>query len=151
MPHVKTGRRPGSRRKPRFQVVRRAEIAPLLRASTRPQILSVSLDPSLLETRELLFTSAGFGVHSFLSVPDTLAACRILSFSLIVIGHSLPLPQRQALIKDLRDVCSTPILALVRHGEPPPPDADYLFDPSQSPGLLLEMVKEILEAKADNA
>jgi len=151
MARAKAGGKPGSRRKRRFHVVRQAEIAPLLRASAPPQILSVSFDPSLLKTRELLFTGAGFEVRSFLSVPDAVAACRTMSFSLIVIGHSLPLPQRRELIKNIRDLCSTPILALVRHDEPTPPDADYLFDPSQSPALLLEKVKEILDAKAEDA
>jgi DNA-binding NtrC family response regulator len=140
-----------NKRKNHFSVVRFADIAPLLLIPARPQILSVTQDPSLAKTREMLLASAGFQVSSFLNAVDAIAACRAGSFDLLVVGHSIPLAARRALVKEMRRLCPAPILALVRPGEAPLDEADYSFDSSESPALLLETVEEILHRKVKNA
>src|SRR5215467_3214239 len=130
-----------ARHKMHFEVIKQAEI-PLLQ--NRGRILSLTFDPALSWTRELLFAGAGFQVVSFREVNAAIAASAGEEFDLIVLGHSIPREQRQSLIKDLRGKCATPVLALTRHGETPLAEADYLFDSSQSPSLLLETVIGIL-------
>ena len=127
-----------------------ADIVPLVQPSLRPRILSVSYDPSLLQTRELLFTSEGYRVESLVSISDAIAACLARTFDLVVVGHSIPLEERKVLVNEIRGFCSTPILALSRPGEPPLPEADHSFDSWDSPALLLEKVKDILGGKLKN-
>ena len=63
-------------------------------------------------------------------------------------GHSMPLSHRQFLVKKLRSHCDAPILALHRPGEPRLAGADYTFDSTLDPALLLETVTNILNLKA---
>jgi DNA-binding NtrC family response regulator len=150
-------------RKTRFEVVPLAEIAPLLddtqlagvnKAPRPARILSVSYDRSLAATRDLLFTTAGYQVSSVFIVGHAIQLCAAEPFDLVVIGHSIPIQQRELLLKEVRRQCATPTLALCRHGEPPLSNADHVFDSADSPGFLLETVVEILksrERKLNNA
>ena len=142
-------------RKTRFQVVPLASIATLLsqsqeaedKTAKRPvKILSVTFDRNLGATREMLFTQAGFQVATISTIGHAIQMCAAESFDLIVIGHSIPLQQRELLLKEVRRQCGTPILALCRHGEPPLSNADYIFDSADSPGFLLETVTEIVKS-----
>jgi PleD family two-component response regulator len=148
-------------RKTTFEVVPLADIAPLLIAHARGEaheagtkaatkgarILSVTYDPSLAATREMLFASVGFQVSSVLTAKEAMQLCATERFDLIVIGHSIPLSHKQLLVKMLRPHCDAPILALQRLGEPSLPDANYTFDSTLSPALLLETVTNILKLK----
>jgi DNA-binding NtrC family response regulator len=140
-------------KRPRFEVVPLARIAPLLgRASLpeyptsvkSPRILSVSHDPSLAATREMLFSAAGFEVTSVSTIGEAIQLCVSGTFELVVIGHSIPLQQRELLLKEVRRQCAIPTLALYRVGETQLTGADYIFDSAESPELLLETVIEIL-------
>lgn len=142
-------------RKTTFEVVPLADIAPLLKdaqtgfeAAPQPaKILSVTYDLSLSTTREMLFSSAGFQVSSVLTIDQAIQLCAAEKFELVVVGHSIPLEQRKWLLKEVRGRCTTPVLALRRAGEPPLPGADYTFDSTESPALLLETVVNILRPK----
>ena len=153
-------------RKTTFEVVPLADIAPLLKdaevlgaveetgpeAASRPaKILSVTYDLSLATTREMLFSGAGFQVTSVLTVGQAIQRCAVEEFALVVVGHSIPLDQRKWLLKEVRGRSSTPVLALRRAGEPPLTDADYTFDSTESPALLLEAVVNILRPKTRSA
>lgn len=144
-------------RKTTFEVVKLAEIAPLLkgaeafnnagetgRRSAAASILSVTYDPSLAATREMLFTSVGFQVSTAPTINQAVQLCAEKKFDLIVVGHSIPLEQRRFLIRELRLRCDTPLLELQRPGEPLVTGGDYVFDSTQSPALLLEEVVSIL-------
>ena len=149
-------------KKTRFQVVPLASIATLLsqaqeagtkESGTRPvaksgKILSVTFDRMLGATREMLFTQAGFQVTTVYGIGHAIQLCTAEPFDLIVIGHSIPIQQRELLLKEVRRQCGTPTLALCRHGEPPLSDADHVFDSMESPGLLLETALEILKSRA---
>jgi DNA-binding NtrC family response regulator len=149
-------------RKTTFEVVPLADIAPLLKgaevlgnveetgpgSAPRPtKILSVADDISLATTREMLLSSAGFQVSSVLGVDRAIELCATEEFTLVVIGHSIPLEQRKWLLQQLRSRCTTPVLAFRRPGEAPLIEADYIFDSSESPAQLLEMVIDILKPK----
>jgi DNA-binding NtrC family response regulator len=131
-------------RKSNFEVVRLADIDDLTERSPRGRILSFTHDPSLARTREMLFTGAGFEVATFLDVDEAIAACKTSAFDLIVVGHSIPLAQRKAFVRELRTSCATPVLAMLRQGEARLPEADYFFDPLESPALLLQTIIDIL-------
>jgi CheY-like chemotaxis protein len=147
-------------RKTTFEVVHLADIAPLLKdaevlgnaeetgSETAPQpakILSVANDMSLASTREMLLSSVGFQVSSALTVGQAIQLCATEEFALVVIGHSIPRDHRQWLLKELRSRCTTPVLAIRRPGEAPLIEADYTFDSTESPALLVEMVIGILK------
>lgn len=146
-------------RKTMFEVVPLAKIAPLIanaqvlgekqdagmKAAPRARILSVSYDPSLSATRHLLLSSAGFQVSSVLTIEEAMRLCAAEPFDLIVLGHSIPLAQRQLLVETLRRHCDSPILALHRLGEPRLTGADHTFDSTLNPALLIETVSGILE------
>jgi DNA-binding response OmpR family regulator len=149
-------------RKITFEVVKLAEIAPLLRdavmlgnaeeeefqARSQPaRILSVTYDMSLATTREMLFASAGFQVSSVLTIGQAIQLCGAESFELVVVGHSIPLEHKQWLLKELRGKCAVPVLAITRPGESQLAGADYVFDSTESPALLLETVVNILRPK----
>jgi DNA-binding response OmpR family regulator len=143
-----------SNRKTHFEVIKQTEIAFLLQAEVAPlledsppRILSLTYDPSLARTRELLFTGAGFQVSTYRDVAKAIAACKNDSFDLVVVGHSISLEERESLVKEVRTHCGTPVLALVRHGEARLLQADHFFDSSESPALLLETVIKILRRK----
>jgi CheY-like chemotaxis protein len=148
-------------RKSTFAVVKLAEIASLLgdakllrhaeKAETKgtsASILSVTHDPSLAKTREMLFTSVGFQVSSASTIHQALQLCANNDFDLVVIGHSLPLEQRMFLVKELRLRCDTPLLVLQRPGESLVPGVDYVFDSTESPALLVDAVVNIVTPQA---
>lgn len=149
-------------RKTTFEVVPLADIAPLLKDTevlgsdeetgleTAPhpaKILSVANDVSLAMTREMLLSSAGFQVSSALTVGQSIQLCAADEFALVVICHSIPRDQRLWLLKQLRSHCTTPVLAMRRPGEAPLIEADYTFDSTENPALLVEMVINIVKLK----
>ena len=134
-------------RKTHFEIIKQEEIASLLENAEQRRILSVTYDPSLAHTREMLFTGAGFKVSTFLDVAEAIQACKSESFDLIVLGHSIPFLERRALVREAHENCVAPVLALVRLGEPRLPEADYFFDPLENPALLLELVISIFHAR----
>lgn len=148
-------------RKTTFEVVKLAQIAPLLKDAeilgnaeeaetkgTGARILSVTYDPSLAATREMLFASVGFHVSSSSSINQALELCAHKEFDLIVIGHSMPVEQTRFLVKELRLRCDTPLLVLQRPGESLVTGVDYIFDSTESPALLLEAVVNILTPRS---
>jgi hypothetical protein len=62
------------------------------------------------------------------------------------VGHSIPVAQRKAFVKEVRRLCEAPVLAILRPGESPFGDADYSFDSPDDPALLLEVVRKILRS-----
>ena len=150
-------------RKTTFEVVKLAEIAPLLRnaevlgnaektdrQADSPKILSITHDRSLAATREMLFTGVGFHVDSAFTIDQAIRLCANKKFELIVIGHSIAMESRQSLIRELRRSCATtPLLALQRPGETPVTGVDYVFDSTQSPARLLAEVIGILRPESE--
>jgi DNA-binding NtrC family response regulator len=138
---------PASTRKTTFEVVRRSEV-PLFRGDGQPppaRILSLSYDLSLAQTRELLLAGAGFDVSTYTDTALAIEACQSQDFDLFIIGHTIPFEERWKMLREVRQRCHAPILALLRHGDAPLPGADYFFDTSQSPAQLLETVVNILQ------
>jgi len=106
------------------------------------RILSVSYDVSLLGTRHMLLETQGYSVTSALGYTDAISYCNGTGFDLFVLGHSIPLRDKQELVKTFKAHCLAPVLSLERWGEPRA-EADYHAQPD-NPAEFLETVREIL-------
>jgi CheY-like chemotaxis protein len=85
------------------------------------RIFSVSYDLTLLRTRELLLENMGHTVVSAEGFAHAFELCGTGTeqFDLIVLGHSIPQADQQAIIRHCKATCPCPVLALIRSNEPP--------------------------------
>ena len=114
-----------------------------------PRILSISYDQALLQTRALLLSREGFQVESALGFVSATHACETGKFDLVIVGHSIPAEDKEAIVKQLKGICATPILALRRSNEAPLKAAEYNLD-SVDPRLFLGYVKEIMRDRTED-
>ena len=113
-------------------------------------ILSVSYDPSLLETRQGLLESKGHSVVSVSSVSEAVESCNNgTPFDLFLLGHSIPDRDKELLIKVFRSNFAGPVVALKRGSEAQVRGADLEIDPD--PPLLLYAVATLLRGKSTAA
>ncbi len=111
-------------------------------------ILSVSYDPVLLQTRQLLLEHAGYRVTSVEGVTSALAACQSERYDLLVIGHSIAHRDKQAIAGEFKRMWGAPVLVLLRANEPKLREADFSIDAAEGPAPLLAIVNTILGASA---
>jgi DNA-binding response OmpR family regulator len=107
-------------------------------------ILSVSYDWSLLVTRDLVLRKAGYTVTSALGFVDAICLCRESKYDLAIIGHSIPLPDQQALLEEVRNSCSAPVLSLFRSSDGALKGADYDLDAMEGPDALVSAVNKVM-------
>ena len=107
-----------------------------------PRMLSISYDKALLHTRAMMLSREGFEVESAVGFTAAILSCKNGRFDLVIMGHSIPSADKLAIVKQLREVCATPILALRRPNEAPIKTAEYNLD-SGDPQRFLSYVKEI--------
>ena len=107
-------------------------------------ILSVSYDEPLLITRKLILQQAGYKVTSALGFVDALQLCKHDTYDLFIIGHSLPRQDKEALLRQIRIGCNTPVLSLYRSNEGPIEGVDYALDASEGPQALVKLVRKAL-------
>ena len=69
--------------------------------------------------------------------------CNSGNYDLLIIGHSIPHNDKQAVLREFRHCCPAPVLALLRTGEPPLA-AVAAFIESHEPELVLAAVEQIL-------
>ena len=111
------------------------------------RILSVSYDESLLKTRQLMLEQCGYEVISALGFTDSLQQCTAGgAFDMFVLGHSIPLRDKQALVGAFRKSCRGTVVALERPGEDlASTGADLHADPGDPAGML-ELISRALQA-----
>lgn len=107
------------------------------------RILSVSYDVSLLATRQLMLELKGYQVTSALGFTDALEHCKNSGFDLFILGHSIPVKDKHALIKNFKENCPAPILSLERTDEERVP-CDFHVSPDK-PEELLQKVDKIIQ------
>ena len=113
------------------------------------RILSISDEPSLLHTRELLLKTRGHSVASALGSDDAGQACARPGFDLLVVGHSIPKNTKRDLISRFRATNQqAKVIALTRADEPHFKEADVLLDPF-NPEELLRAIDRVLEPTAE--
>lgn len=108
------------------------------------RILSISYDPSLLWTRQLMLRQLGYDVVSAEGFVAALEACEApnVNFDLAILGHSIPAKDKERIISHFRQHCNSPILALLRAHEGAMQNADRSIDPE--PEGLITAVREML-------
>ena len=112
----------------------------------KARILSISYDLALLETRRMLLEAAGYEVTSAIGFAESQEVSDG-PFDLVIMGHSIPSKDKQAIIKGLRDHgCQAPVVSLLRFGEKSIPEASYTADPADPKGML-ETIKQILSER----
>jgi DNA-binding response OmpR family regulator len=109
------------------------------------RILSISYDRSLLWTRQLLLEQLGYNVLSAEGFSQAWEAAenRKNHFDLIILGHSIPPKDKQAIVSHMRDSCDCPILALLRPYESPVAEAAMSID-AGDPNAFLNAVRKML-------
>lgn len=111
------------------------------------RILSVSSDVSLLNTREMLLRTQGYEVTSSITFEEALNHCTNgILFDLLILGHSMPRHQKEALANAFRAHNHTTIIALHRSGDAPMACADYEIEPD--PSEVLALVSKIFNRAA---
>ena len=110
------------------------------------RILSISYDPVLLRTRELLLQQMGHDVTSAEGFAEASRLCGEAdgTFDLIVMGHSIPHEDKRMMIRQCRLTCTCPVLALLRSNEPPVEEATRSVD-SAEPRAFVTAIGELLD------
>ncbi len=67
------------------------------------RILSVSHSKPLLDTRAMILQQHGYAVSSVDDLQEAIRLCRSQSFDAVVIGHSIPAPDRYHIAAVLRE------------------------------------------------
>ena len=106
------------------------------------QILSVSYDELLLETRATLLRHEGYDVVSARGFEESLECCKQGGFDLFVLGHSIPQEDKLRLVQTFRRHCRAPVISLLRNCDAPVAGADFHIEPD--PRELLQAVANTL-------
>jgi DNA-binding response OmpR family regulator len=110
----------------------------------KKRILSISYDESLLATRQMILEQAGYEVTSALGFAEALERSKQRPFDLVVLGHSLPLKDKSAIVAALKGKDKPKILSIRRHGDAPIPEADASVEAIEGPQALLQAVRKTL-------
>ncbi len=110
------------------------------------RILSISYDPLLLKTRQHLLEQQGYRVVSAEGFTEATDRCRAEKFDLVVMGHSIPHKDKEALYELVQRNCPAPVIALLRSGEEPLKGAAGSVDP-MNPKEFLDVVSKVLRAQ----
>jgi CheY-like chemotaxis protein len=109
------------------------------------RILSISYDSTLLRTRQQFFEQRGYVVVSAEGFTEALERCLGGEFDVVVMGHSIPHRDKEALMRAVNESCPAPVVALLRVGEPPLDGVAESVE-SISPTSVLNAVARVLES-----
>jgi CheY-like chemotaxis protein len=108
------------------------------------RILAVSYDPQLLRSRCAILRKAGYILESATSMNEAINRFQAIDFDLVLLGHSVPVPERDVLLRVIRASGSlAPVVTVA-------PLTDRLpYAPAEtiiqsSPEKLLSGIKEVL-------
>jgi DNA-binding response OmpR family regulator len=105
------------------------------------RLLSVSYDPQLQRSRELILRQAGYDVVSATSLAEVTAACEHSHFDFALIGHSIPRQQQEEIAAKVREHSeSVLIVGLQLLTTDRLPFADVTV-PSHDPAALVEQLR----------
>ena len=112
------------------------------------RILSISYDGTLLKTRHDMLHQRGYVVTSAEGFTEAMEQCHAGEFDLVVIGHSIPHNDKEALFSAVQESCAAPVIALSRGSEPQLKGAADTVDP-MDPKCFLKAVEKIASSKRD--
>jgi DNA-binding response OmpR family regulator len=115
-------------------------------------ILSISYDPMVLFTRQLVLEREGYRVSSALGLEAALEAATQTEapFDLIVLGHSMPGKDKSGFIKSLRNHSLAPVVFLYWDGYVAT-EADMAIDVAPGPTGLLTAIRSALTSSKPKA
>jgi DNA-binding NtrC family response regulator len=91
----------------------------------------------------MLLETHGYTVTSAEGFVQALRFCSAGKYDLLIIGHSIPHEDKEALLAETRKNCASPVLVLLRVGEPPLVGASDSVD-AMRPDLLLAAIERLL-------
>jgi hypothetical protein len=99
----------------------------------------------------MILEREGYNVMSALGFSQAEMQCRNGDFDLMILGHSIPLAERQVLVGHFRAHCCAPIVALLRIGEPLVDGADFHFSVDDPGELVREIGKIVFPVEEERA
>ena len=114
-------------------------------ARSKPKILSVCNDGSVLRTRGLVLQNAGYNVSSAEDYAQAVNQCAANNFDVAVLSASLPYNDRIALAEEVKKRWPGTHVVMYCRIHEPPAHADVVIDPFDGPGALLFAIESTLE------
>lgn len=106
------------------------------------RVLCVSWLEPLLKRRKEMLEAAGLFVTSAYGTKEAERICGLdQGFDLVVLGWSIPRPDKIALVQFLRAHCKAPILSIRKHGDPPLREVEYSIDSDNEREILVAAAK----------
>jgi len=104
------------------------------------RVLSVSYDPVLLKTREMILEKQGYIVCSVQTLEDAIQASRSKCFDVAIIGHSIPIDDQRQIASVIRQnrAASFVVALKSREGEDTP-FADRAMDAHKPEQMIAEL------------
>jgi len=93
----------------------------------------------------MVLNLSGYQVISAEGFTEAMERCRQGGFHLLIIGHSIPHKDKQAIIQEVRKQHAVPVLALLRPNEPKLAEATRSMEAADGPEALLRNVQAILK------
>ncbi len=113
------------------------------------RILSISYEATLLKTRQHMLEQKGYSVVSAEGFTEAMEYCHAGDFDLVVIGHSIPHKDKEAIFKEVQQTCAAPVIALSRGSELPLKGAVDTVDP-MDPKRFLDAVDRVFASKKNS-
>lgn len=109
-------------------------------------ILNISKDEMLLRSRAEILRKQGYLVVSAMDIQAVIAACENHKLDAIVVGHTIPLREKERISQTVREMCAPgiPIVALYSRSEAETDHCDYAVPSSEGPAELVSLLKSIL-------
>ncbi|MGE5724300.1 MAG: hypothetical protein ACM34G_03940 [Acidobacteriota bacterium] len=114
-------------------------------ARSKPRILSVCNDGSVLRTRGMVLQNAGYHVASAEDYSQAVSQCALNSFDVAVLSASLPYDDRIALAAEVKKRWPTTHVVMYCRIHELPAHADAVIDPFDGPGALLFAIESTLD------
>jgi len=110
------------------------------------RILCVSWEHSLAETRKMLLSSRGYSVVSVVGMPEAIRVCQNIRSDLLLLGHSVPPPEKRKIVEVYRAHNSGPVISLLNPNQSKLPEVEYGVE-THNPKSLLQTVEDIFKSK----
>ena len=110
------------------------------------KVLSISLDPVLLETRKRIIEQAipNCQVVSASNYSEIEAACKANQFALVIIGHTLPRPEELRVFGKIKELQPRAKVLELHLTSGPVTQADLTLDASLGPQVLSDRMVNML-------
>lgn len=114
-------------------------------ARSKPKVLSVCNDDSVLRTRGMVLQNAGYCVCSAEDYGQAVDQCASRNFDVAVLSASLPYDDRIALAAEVKKRSPATHVVMYCRIHEMPAHADAVIDPFDGPGALLFAIEATLD------